>query len=320
MESFLGKNKPFPWKKKGPLFSPSSEFSNEEGIGYSHASHPCAIPYKDDLFIIAFTRRDSTQRSHIFLSHAKVVNGSITLLGEPKLALCPGDMGYFDVDGVISCCFIEHQGTVYLYYVGWQNLPHNLWICDTGRAILDPEALTLTREFLGPVFGRDKNNPLFAAATAFHISDNLWQTWYNSGIKWEKTPQGWHHYYGIHYAESSNGIDWTCHPGLSIPFRDEYEYAFGRPTVFVEKSTYFMWFACRATPDIPTYRIGFASSKDGRNWQRNDALSGIDVSPQGWDSEMICYPCVFKHKDTFYMLYNGNGYGKTGFGFAVMEK
>jgi len=34
---------------------------------------------------------------------------------------------------------------------------------------------------------------------------------------------------------------------------------------------------------------------------------------------MICYPYVFKHKGRFYMLYCGNGYGKTGFGLAVLE-
>ena len=47
---------------------------------------------------------------------------------------------------------------------------------------------------------------------------------------------------------------------------------------------------------------------------------GIDVSKNGWDSEMICYPYVFDHKGKRYMLYNGNGYGKTGFGLAVLEQ
>ena len=46
---------------------------------------------------------------------------------------------------------------------------------------------------------------------------------------------------------------------------------------------------------------------------------GMDVSPNGWDSEMICYPYVFDHGRNRYMLYNGNGYGKTGFGLAVLE-
>lgn len=312
MKRYLNRQEPFPWQKKGLLFEPV-------GNEYSHGSHPCAVHLKDDRYVIAFTRRDARQRSHVFLSCATVSNGQVVLEGKPKLALLPGDPCCFDCDGVISVCLVKHKESIYLYYVGWQNLPESLWICDTGRAVLDPDQLTLTREYQGPVLGRDKTNPLFAAATAFHVSDDRWQTWYNSGIRWEKTPQGWKHFYGIHYAESTNGVDWTCHPGMCLPFADEYEYAFGRPSVIKIGDTYFMWYAHRATRSIDTYRIGFASSTDGRHWDRNDDLSGIDVATTGWDSEMICYPCVFEHRGLMYMLYNGNGYGKTGFGLAVME-
>ena len=312
MKGFLAANKPFPWRKKGQVFAPA-------GGEFSHGSHPCAVHVEGDLFVVAFTRRDSKQRSHIFLSYATVAEGRLSLAGEPKMALRYGEPGFFDCDGVISVCFVTHRGRIYLYYVGWQNLPDSLWICDTGRTLLDPAALELTREFPGPVLARDKNNPLFAAATAFHVFGDKWRTWYNSGIKWERTDSGWKHYYGIHYAESADGIDWVSFPGLCIPFADQYEYAFGRPTVYRSDDTYFMWFAHRATRDISTYRIGFASSQDGRNWVRNDAISGIDVSAEGWDSDMICYPYVFEHRGSLYMLYNGNGYGKTGFGLAVLE-
>ena len=308
----LAAGKAFPWEKKGLLFKPNGE--------YTHGSHPCQVNVRDDHFIIAFTRRDSNNRSHIFLSRAIVSDGQVTLDGVPVLALTPGEPCCFDCDGVISVCFVKHDGNYYLYYVGWQNLPEGLWICDTGRACLDPDALTLRREFAGPVLGRDKTNPLFAAATAFYVDNGLWKTWYNSGIRWEKTKTGWKHYYGIHYAHSANGLDWTCEPGMCLPFADEYEYAFGRPSVIRSDGTYYMWYAHRATRTIATYRIGFASSHDGRHWDRKDSLSGIDVSRSGWDSEMICYPSVFIHQGLIYMLYNGNGYGKTGFGLAVLEE
>jgi hypothetical protein len=312
LKLFMDRDQPFPWRKKGLLFKPEDD-------DFTHASHPCAIHIEADRYVVAFTRRDARQRSHIFLSNAIVSNGCMELLGTPKLALWPGNPCYFDCDGVISVCFVKHEGSIYLYYVGWQNLPEGLWICDTGRVKLDEFELTLKREFDGPVLGRDKSNPLFAAATAFHISGQLWQTWYNSGIRWEKTAEGWKHYYGIHYAHSHNGVDWICRPGMCLPFADEYEYAFGRPSVIYKEDTYYMWYAHRATRTIDTYRIGFASSVDGQHWERKDSLAGIDVSTEGWDADMICYPCVFEHKDRLYMLYNGNGYGKTGFGLAVLE-
>ena len=68
------------------------------------------------------------------------------------------------------------------------------------------------------------------------------------------------------------------------------------------------------------YRMGYAESEDGIRYERKDQEVGIDVSESGWDSEMVCYPFVFNHKGQKYMLYCGNGYGKTGFGYAILEE
>ncbi len=77
-----------------------------------------------------------------------------------------------------------------------------------------------------------------------------------------------------------------------------------------------MWYSYRGH----RYRIGYAESADGINWQRMDDAVGIDVSPTGWDSDMIEYPYVFDHGRRRYMLYNGDGYGKTGVGLAVLDQ
>ena len=47
--------------------------------------------------------------------------------------------------------------------------------------------------------------------------------------------------------------------------------------------------------------------------------TGIDVSEEGWDSQMICYSFVFSHKENYYMLYNGNQNGKEGFGLTILK-
>jgi hypothetical protein len=82
-----------------------------------------------------------------------------------------------------------------------------------------------------------------------------------------------------------------------------------------------MWYTFRAQPTVATYRIGYAESPDGIAWERMDHLmKQFDVSDSGWDSEMLSYGRVLKHNGIIYMLYNGNGYGKTGFGLAVLEE
>ena len=67
------------------------------------------------------------------------------------------------------------------------------------------------------------------------------------------------------------------------------------------------------------YRIGYASSDDLVHWTRDDALAGIDVSDDGWDSEMVAYPHVFELDGQIFMAYLGNSVGGDGFGLAVLE-
>ena len=111
-----------------------------------------------------------------------------------------------------------------------------------------------------------------------------------------------------------DGINWQREGLVAIDFADDQEFAISRPSVIRDNDCFRMWYSFRGQ----SYRIGYAESADGRQWKRLDTQVGIDVSTAGWDSEMIEYPFVFDHKGERYMLYNGNGYGKTGFGLAVL--
>jgi hypothetical protein len=58
---------------------------------------------------------------------------------------------------------------------------------------------------------------------------------------------------------------------------------------------------------------------DGIAWRRDDAGAGIGLSAQGWDDAMLAYPCVVEVDGRTLMFYNGNGFGRTGVGYAVAE-
>jgi hypothetical protein len=48
---------------------------------------------------------------------------------------------------------------------------------------------------------------------------------------------------------------------------------------------------------------------------------GLDIDPTSeWENSMVEYPHVFKFDNHIYMLYNGNGFGETGFGYAILKK
>ena len=121
-------------------------------------------------------------------------------------------------------------------------------------------------------------------------------------------------------AFSKDGIHWNRAGHIAIDYRNKDEYAISVPRVIFENSTYKMWYSYRASPKGDTYRIGYAESADGISWERKDEEVGIDVSENGWDSEMIEYPFVFDHEGQRYMFYNGNEFGKEGVGLARIER
>ncbi|MCE7530641.1 hypothetical protein [Polynucleobacter sp. IMCC 29146] len=308
----------FYWDKKNLLVEGGGGIA-----GFTHASHPCVLKLGGNQVILIFSMRNSQNHSFIFTCLAEIKNKKITVLEPPKLALEPGMKGTFDSEGLLSCCVVNiAPEESYLYYSGWNNLTDNLWICDTGLAVINHVDHSIRRKFQGPIMARDRHNPYFAAGTSIMRDGSRWRSWYNSGISWSQNSDGsWKPLYGIHYAESKDGIDWNYYPGQIIPFKDQHEHSFGRPTVVNWWGTYLMWFSCRGANNCPLYRIGFAQSNDGLVWTRNDGKSGIEISSNSdkFDSESIAYPYPFEHDGIYYMLYNGNNYGKTGFGYAVLE-
>jgi len=53
------------------------------------------------------------------------------------------------------------------------------------------------------------------------------------------------------------------------------------------------------------------------SWHRKSAdILGLGA---GWDSDATCYPAVIQMGNRTLLFYNGNGYGRTGFGVAEMK-
>ena len=140
--------------------------------------------------------------------------------------------------------------------------------------------------------------------------------WYGSTVTWDAGNGEMLHV--INRAKSTDGHHWQ-RQGLSVPYQLGVAQAFSRPSVVESpEEGYQMWFSYRPGSG-QKYRIGYATSKLGDAWELKLEDTGIDVSANGWDSEMIEYPFVFDHKGERYMLYNGNGNGQTGFGIARLE-
>jgi predicted GH43/DUF377 family glycosyl hydrolase len=303
------------WIKKGLIFEPKGQFP----WIITHASIPFAENIEEDIFRIYFAGRNENNRAQVGYIEIDIKDPQKILYLTENPVLILGDLAAFDDSGVMPSWIVNYNNKKYMYYIGWNQgvtVPFYFFI---GLAISEDGGKNFKRHSKVPIVERIDIDPYLTASPWIIIEGEIWRLWYVSGDRWELVDDKPKHYYHIKYAESKEGINWIRNGVVSIDFKSKYEYAIARPCVLKEDGIYKMWYSYRASEKAETYRIGYAESKEGIKWQRKDDEVGIDVSESGWDSEMICYAHVFNHKGKKYMLYNGNGYGKTGIGLAVME-
>ena len=131
--------------------------------------------------------------------------------------------------------------------------------------------------------------------------------------------------YKIGHATSPDGVRWTKEEARQIvPDLLGPQEAQALPTVVRIGDRHHMFFCFRESAGFRTdpsrgYRIGHAYSDDLTTWTRDDDDPGLVGDPGEWDSDMQCYPHAFHWKGRTYLMYNGNEFGKYGFGLAVLE-
>ena len=184
-------------------------------------------------------------------------------------------------------------------------------------------ATTFNKIGSGPILSYSIDEPFILSGPKIRYYNNEWYLFYIAGKKWILDNEKPEPVYTIRMATSKDGIEWNKQNREIIPVKIEDNEAQASPDVFFYKGKYHMFFCYRYSANYRGkqngYRIGYASSNDLLNWQRDDNKAGIDVSQDGWDSEMISYPHVFELDGEVYMFYLGNQVGKYGFGLAKLE-
>lgn len=299
------------WRKLGLIFCPSGETPWMQ----THAAVPIAEYVGDDLYKIYFSSRDEFNRSFTGYAVVDIVRPNQIIELSTKPVLAPGGLGEFDDSGAMATWLTSYHEEKFLYYIGW-NLGVTVPFRNSIGLSISSQSEGFVRYANGPIMDRSMLEPHFCASCCVFPGEDFWRMWYLSCTGWRMREGKPVHNYHIKYAESRDGINWQRNGLVAIDFANDQEFAISRPSVIHDNDCWRMWYSFRGQ----SYRIGYAESDDGRQWKRLDSQVGIDVSTTGWDSEMIEYPFVFDHKGQRYMLYNGNGYGKTGFGLAVMEQ
>lgn len=301
------------WEKLGQIYVPKQGARHPKLV--SHAANPLPVHLEDNVYRVFFSGRDESNRSSVGAVDIDLLE--FRVVKEHYLPFFEhGPEGSFFADGVsIGNCY-QVKGARYMLFMGWQNPENGHWRGDIGRLIVTSD-LALELEGSEPFMGSDETDPISLSYPWVQPSaESGFNMWYGSTLAWDAGNGEMLHV--IHHASSHDGHHWH-RTGLAVPFELGRAQAFSRPTVIQNKEGDFeMWFSYRSGSG-EMYRIGYATSENGVNWKLDLDNAGIAVSTAGWDSEMIEYPFVFDHEGSRYMLYNGNGYGKTGFGLAVLN-
>lgn len=308
------------WIKQGIIFVPDGYNPNM----VSHATIPFAEISDLGTVRIYFSSRNKKGQSLPFYLELNPNNLKeiISIKLDPLFAL--GDLGTFDDNGIMPSSIVTYGNKKYMYYIGWNPQVTVSYRLSIGLAISEDFGKTFIKFSKGPVCDRSINEPFFNTAPFIMIERNIWKMWYISCTGWKKINNYPEPQYHIKYAESVDGINWDK-KGIACIDYDDFTEAFGRPSVLKENGRYKMWYSHRKISNYRTsrnnsYRIGYAESDDGIKWERKDSQVGIEKSDDGWDSEMIEYCHVLDINGKKHMFYNGNGFGRTGFGYAVLEE
>lgn len=317
--------KMFRWKKLGRVFDPA-EYSAGRPWLAGFAQAPASLLF-DDFVRIYFSCRPPADADGNYVSYSAYVDFDrmditkvLRVSDNPILSL--GALGTFDEFGTYPVSVTRFGAKYRAYYAGWtrcESVPFNVGI---GVAESD-DAEVFKRLGSGPVVPYSPNEPFVLSGPKIRFFENKWHLFYIAGRKWKKDTGRPEPVYKIRHAVSDDGLSWIKSDVDLIESRIEDDEAQASPDVFFANGKYHMFFCYRYSGDYrgkaKGYRIGYASSVDLKHWKRDDEKVGIDVSPEGWDEEMISYPHVFVVEGKTYMAYLGNQVGRHGFGLAVLD-
>nr|WP_295784186.1 hypothetical protein [Rhodoferax sp.] len=317
------------WRKLGKIFDPTQhKLPNDCG---QFAQSPQALVF-DDFVRIYFSTRAVDKSNGKFLSHIAFVdmrkNLHEVIHVSAKTVIPLGGLGCFDEHGIFPMSVMRHGDVVYGYTCGWSRRVSVSVDTAIGLTVSRDDGLSFQRIGEGPVLAASLHEPCLVGDGFVKVIGGKYHMWYIFGTGWKKfspdAPPD--RTYKIGHATSSDGINWVKEEASQIiADRLGVEESQALPTVIEIDGSYHMFFCYRQSSDFRknkarSYRIGHAYSDDLVTWTRDDTNPHLEASVDGWDSDMLCYPHAFKCDGEVYLLYNGNEFGRYGFGLAVLEQ
>jgi predicted GH43/DUF377 family glycosyl hydrolase len=316
----------FKWKKLGKVFDPTENKTPEWMNEFAQA--PSVVVFQEKVRVY-FSCRPKSDLNGQYVSYSAYVDLDrsdlfkiVEISDRPILEL--GKLGTFDEFGTYPASVIKNNNQYFVYYGGWtrcESVPFNVAV---GIGVSNDEGRSFNKIGEGPILSYSPEEPFIISGPKIRKFNDTWYLFYIAGRKWVLDQGKPEPVYKIRMATSNDGLNWTKINVDLITDKLEENEAQASPDVLFFDGKYHMFFCYRYSTNYRGkengYRIGYAYSEDLMHWTRDDDRVGIDISQEGWDSEMISYPHVFELDGSVYMFYLGNGVGRYGFGLAKLEK
>lgn len=314
------------WVKLGKIYDPASNPVPFADAGF--AQSPQALELEDRVRVYFSTRtRDGSGKylSHVaFADFDKTFSRLLGISQEPVVKL--GGLGTFDEHGIFPFNVLDDGQRILGFSTGWNRRASVSTDAAVGLLVSTDKGTTFEKVGQGPVLAPSLNEPFLVGDAFVKMLNGAYHMWYIHGVRWIQSGNSAapDRVYKIAHAVSNNAIEWHRDGRQIISDVLGTDECQALPTVVWQGGCYHMLFCFRAAVDFRanqarSYRIGHASSVDLQHWVRDDSVWNIGLSPDGWDSEMLCYPHLFQLGSQVYLLYNGNGFGRDGFGLARLE-
>lgn len=279
---------------------------------------------------IYFTTREA-EPGGMFVSHPAFVEFDDDLQRITRICQRPlmtrGALGAFDEHGVFPINPLRVGDEVWAYTCGWSRRVSTPVETAIGLAVSVDGGETFARRGDGPVMAATVNEPCLVG-DPFAVRDGSgFAMAYMFGRGWSRpspdaAPE---RVYKIGMAFSDDGVEWRRASGRAVlPDRRGPSECQALPSIAWFDGLWRMVFCHRAQVgfrDDPAlgYRIGYAWSRDLRTWTRDDDALGFSGGAGDWDGAMQCYPSLFVHQGRLLMFYNGDRFGREGFGMCEIR-
>lgn len=290
----------------------------------SHAQLPTVLPLSDRLWRIYFAARDGRNRSHVLAVDVDPCDRMRVLAEHFEPLLAPGRAGAFDHTGVLPSCALAVEGQVRLYYSGLFVREDVRGSGAVGLALSD-DGLSFRRAFEGPVHGVGPYDPFFGVSPMVCVQGQEWRMYYVGGGGWRQVEGVLDPFYEIRQTTSTDGLVWSPRSRAVFPDRAQGASSQARPWITGADGDARLWFSQRGEG----YRQAGADAYH---------IASIGLDPQGcalgtaepalfdpapasgdFDGWMQAYGCVAACGEDLIMVYNGDDFGRSGFGWARLE-